>query len=99
MLLFFVKLISVSSRALKEAEDRVEGKRLRLLGAEASSFDPLAAAKLLKRHNETRAAWKDRKDKCVDAVEMIADGMEKKAKFVMVSGFSAYGFDALIQRS
>ena len=39
--------------------------------------------KAIKDHNNYRLLWRDRKLACVDALEIIADGMNKKVKVVM----------------
>ena len=36
-----------------------------------------------KRINDMRLQWKKRKEKCMDFVEQLADGMEKKVKDVV----------------
>ena len=49
----------------------------------AGPVDPRAIEKAVKEHNTTRSLWRDRKVCCLDALEMIADGMNKKVKMVM----------------
>jgi hypothetical protein len=44
---------------------------------------PLCQHRLKKRINEMRGEWKKRKDKCMDFVEQLADGLEKKVKDVV----------------
>jgi hypothetical protein len=39
----------------------------------------------VKRHNELRHAWFLRKSMCVDAVDLLAEGMGKKTKQMIVS--------------
>jgi hypothetical protein len=39
----------------------------------------------IEEFNYYRTAWKTRKDKCLGALDMIADGMEKSRSAVVVS--------------
>lgn len=49
----------------------------------AGPVDPRAMEKAIKEFNSTRLLWRDRKIACLDAMEVIADGMNKKIKVVM----------------
>jgi hypothetical protein len=46
--------------------------------------DPKLLDKAVKEFNSTRSAWRDRKANCIEALEVVADGMGKKLKVVMV---------------
>lgn len=44
---------------------------------------PVSTKRMKKRINDMRLQWKKRKEKCMDFVEQLADGMEKKVKDVV----------------
>ena len=71
-------------REIEEQEARVEAKRQQIATIKsAGPIDPRAMEKAIKDYNSSRLLWRDRKLACMDALEMIADGMGKKVKIVM----------------
>lgn len=65
-------------------EQRVEAKRQQIAQIKsAGPVDPRAMEKAVKEFNATRALWRDRKIACIEALEVIAEGMNKKLKVVM----------------
>ena len=51
-------------------------------------FKSLADA--VSAHNQFRRAWQTRKGLCMEAVDMLSEGMGKKVKDVMVSAYTVY---------
>lgn len=71
---------------MKEKEKRLaEIDKTTATGGPAGKSRPDVKT-LIKTHNKYRNAWRDRKTICRDALEIIADQMEKKMKSVVVSG-------------
>lgn len=64
--------------AAKTSADAVPGKKN---GKKRSA--PMTPLRMKKKINSLRSEWKKRKEKCMDFVEQLADGMEKKVKDVM----------------
>lgn len=81
-----LKLVEAEA-TLKEWQTNVRDVKTRLQQAKANQQKSVArgndSRRLKLRINHMRAEWKKRKDKCMDFVEMLADGMEKKPKDVM----------------
>lgn len=77
-----------------ELQTRVEEKRRRLSAAQATSIDEEARDLLMEEHNHHLSLWRARRRTCLDAVDMIADGMEKSKTHVMVSS----GYSVLLAR-
>ena len=73
-------------KELKETEARVETKRRKaetLSGPDAKSVDPYARQKVIEEYNFYRKHWKDRKEKVMDLIDMMSDGMNKKVEDVI----------------
>ena len=70
---------------LADVEGRVDQQRRRKQQLTAQPVDPAAMTAAIQKFNSSRTSWKQRKDMCIEAVEMLADGMEKTVKAVMVS--------------
>jgi hypothetical protein len=83
--MFFV---SSFCRVIEETLQRLEGKRKekeRLQHKIKENPDPNALSKAIKKHNDSRNGWFMRRAMCMDAVDLMADGMGKKNKQMMVS--------------
>jgi hypothetical protein len=75
-------------RVIEETLQRLEGKRKekeRLQHKIKENPDPNALSKAIKKHNDSRNGWFMRRAMCMDAVDLMADGMGKKNKQLMVS--------------
>lgn len=72
---------------ISEAEVRIAEKsqRLKLISNSGVSQDPNALDNAIRGFNYFRSAWLNRKQMCMNTVEMISEGMSKKVKDVMVS--------------
>ena len=67
----------------EEFKHRALSSKVAVLEERAQNADPLFRERLKKKFNEMRGEWKKRKRMAADAVDLIADGMEKKPKEVM----------------
>ncbi len=75
---------------ITEVRDKVNEKRKKvenLSTAMKSNSDPQALIKTIKKFNAMRQSWFQRKSMCIDAIDLLAEAMGKKAKEIMVSGF------------
>lgn len=70
--------------ALVDLEVRVSEKRQRLKQVQATTIDEEERDELVEEHNHYLSLWRKRKRACLDAVDMIADGMEKSKPHVLV---------------
>ena len=73
---------------LTELQARVSVKQRKVADINAHSSSSSSAPQMtmitsIRAHNFHRTVWQQRKRMCMDAVEMIADGMEKKTSKVM----------------
>lgn len=66
---------------------RVAIKEKRLADLSSSSVDPAAMGKAAKDFTSSRSVWINRRRMCMEAVEILADGMGKSTKSVMVSAY------------
>lgn len=73
-------------RLIAEAEVRIAEKsqRLKLISNNSVSQDPNALDNAVRGFNYFRSVWSTRKQMCMNVVEMISEGMNKKVKDVMV---------------
>lgn len=69
---------------ITELEFRVSEKRQRLGQIQATTIDEEERDTLIEEHNHYLSLWKKRKRSCLDAIDMISEGMEKPKSFVMV---------------
>ena len=67
---------------LAEVEAAVQGKRAKVASISGVSIDENALEKSVLLHNKYRSSWAQRKSKCMEIVDMIADGMGKSIKHV-----------------
>lgn len=67
---------------LSSATERLAEKEGRG-GRVAVRIDPKRIEQTVKAHNKARATWRDRKNKCLEVVDIISDGMGKKSKVIM----------------
>lgn len=88
--------VQTIEKQVQELEQRLQETHARIRGSESnrSKSAPLTSSRkqpnkpqsskqMKKRINAMRLQWKTRKEKCMDFVEQLADGMEKKVKEVL----------------
>ena len=69
---------------MKEQQDLLDTKIQKEHAKATFTMDQKEVDKLIKDYTTTRNMWRERKLNCIEVVEMIADGVGKKTKVVMV---------------
>ena len=70
-------------KQVESLKEQVAAARARIQVSSQSQLPRPNPVQLARRFNHMRSEWKKRKDKCMDFVETLADGMEKKPKQVV----------------
>lgn len=68
---------------IRATESKPSKKPATMLSNRKQSSKPQSTKQIKKRINAMRLQWKTRKEKCMDFIEQLADGMEKKVKEVL----------------
>jgi hypothetical protein len=81
---FDINMVALINRAIASLEASISEKKGRLSQLAAKPIDPQTVAKTIKEFNNARTMWKTRKDLCLESIEMLAEGMEKPVKWLLV---------------
>lgn len=69
-------------RVLEEIRDRIASKSARVNTVSTVIIDEGEKQLLIEEHNFYRSAWRSKKEKCINVVDMLAEGMEKSRNAV-----------------